>query len=199
MLRLIQLIDRATASAHAAATSASAATQPAARRVALIDEPYVRLLEGFGSVYALAQVAIASGMPLSALVRDTATGDRLDYDPIYHGLSPWRLLPPIDHPHEPSRCLVSGTGLTHIGSARDRHAMHEQTTGQAAPISDSMRMFQSGIAGGRPVDGQIGVAPEWFYKGTGVTLRAHGEPLTVPTYAEDGGEEAEIAGVYVID
>ncbi|MGH7467946.1 MAG: hypothetical protein ACRENP_08165 [Longimicrobiales bacterium] len=30
-------------------------------------------------------------------------------------------------------------------------------------------------------------------------MRAHGEPLTVPPYADDGGEEPEIAGVYLID
>src|SRR5205085_3421766 len=30
-------------------------------------------------------------------------------------------------------------------------------------------------------------------------LRAHGEPLDIPDYAEDGGEEAEIAGVYLVD
>jgi hypothetical protein len=29
-------------------------------------------------------------------------------------------------------------------------------------------------------------------------LRAHGEPLEVPNHADDGGEEAEIAGAYVI-
>jgi hypothetical protein len=29
-------------------------------------------------------------------------------------------------------------------------------------------------------------------------LRAHGDPLDIPCYSEDGGEEAEIAGVYVI-
>jgi hypothetical protein len=29
-------------------------------------------------------------------------------------------------------------------------------------------------------------------------LRAHGEPLVVPPYAEDGGEEPEVAGVYLI-
>jgi hypothetical protein len=209
MLRLIQLIDRSTRPSDAAATGATTepAPQPAARRVALVEEPYVRLIEGFVSIYALAQAAIASGLPLAEIVRDTATGERLDYDPIYDGLSSWHLLPPIDYPDEPSRCLVSGTGLTHIGSARDRNAMHEQPAGQATgqataqagAISDSMRMFQSGIDGGRPGDGNIGVSPEWFYKGTGVTLRAHGEPLTVPAYAEDGGEEAEIAGVYVID
>ncbi len=43
-------------------------------------------------------------------------------------------------------------------------------------------------------EGYIGTPPEWFYKGTGTILRAHGEPLDVPAYAEDGGEEGEIAG-----
>src|SRR5262249_21246075 len=33
---------------------------------------------------------------------------------------------------------------------------------------------------------------------TGDILRAHGEPLDVPCYACDGGDEAEIAGVYII-
>jgi hypothetical protein len=60
-------------------------------------------------------------------------------------------------------------------------------------------MFRSGLEGGRPEPGRIGTAPEWFYKGTGTILRAHGEPLLVPSYAEDGGEEAEVAGVYVVD
>ena len=54
------------------------------------------------------------------------------------------------------------------------------------------------MEGGRPAPGGIGTSPEWFYKGTGTTLRAHGEPLDVPSYAEDGGEEAEIAGIYLI-
>jgi hypothetical protein len=105
------------------------------------------------------------------------------------------LLVPIDHP-EPARCLVSGTGLTHLGSARDRNAMHEQVESQ---LTDSMRMFRMGLEGGRPEAGHCGVAPEWFYKGNGTVLRATGETLQVPSYAEDGGEEAEVAGVYVID
>ena len=29
-------------------------------------------------------------------------------------------------------------------------------------------------------------------------LRAHGEPLQIPSYAQDGGEEAEIAAIYII-
>jgi hypothetical protein len=43
------------------------------------------------------------------------------------------------------------------------------------------------------------VPPEWFYKGNATILRAPGEPLDVPPYAQDGGEEGEIAGIYIID
>jgi len=123
------------------------------------------------------------------------TDDSLDYDAVYAGRSPWRLLAPIDHPIEPARCLVSGTGLTHLGSAKNRQAMHAVT----ADETDSLKMFRWGVEGGKPAPQQIGTAPEWFYKGNGTILRAPGEPLDVPSYAEDGGEEAEIAGVYLVD
>jgi hypothetical protein len=68
-----------------------------------------------------------------------------------------------------------------------------------AELSDSMRMYYWGLEGGQPAPGEIGVAPEWFYKGCGTILRAHGEPLLVPAWAGDGGEEPEAAGVYVVD
>jgi hypothetical protein len=192
MLRLLQLADR---------------SNPRRRAVACVHEPRIHLLEGVESVYALVQQAIASSTPLSVLVSQKAVGEWFEYDPIYHGSdsSAWRILPPIDHPDEPARCLISGTGLTHVGSARDRDAMHDaaskpaQSQAPAEPITDSMRMFEWGLEGGHPPDGSIGIAPEWFYKGTGTMLRTHGDALTMPTYAEDGGEEAEIAGVYVID
>jgi hypothetical protein len=61
-----------------------------------------------------------------------------------------------------------------------------------------MKMYRIGLEGGRPPAGEIGAAPEWFYKGCGTILRAHGEPLDVPNFADDGGDEAEIAGVYLI-
>jgi hypothetical protein len=104
----------------------------------------------------------------------------------------------MDHPVEAARCLVSGTGLTHIASAKNRDAMHAAPVETEAP-TDSMRMYRLGVQGGRPVAGEIGAAPEWFYKGNGLTLRAHGEPLDIPPHAEDGGEEPEIAGIYTID
>ena len=65
-------------------------------------------------------------------------------------------------------------------------------------LTDSMKMFRWGVESGRPAEGEIGIAPEWFYKGNGSILRTHGEPLVTPPYAEDGGEEAEIAGIYLI-
>ena len=167
----------------------------ATRAVALVDEPGVRILEGASSVLALAKEALESGVPLTRLARQRATGETLDYDPIYAGASNWKLLPPLDFPGEPARCLVSGTGLTHLGSAKNRNAMHNA---KETDVTDSMKMFRWGLEGGKPAPGRIGVAPEWFFKGAGTVLRAHGEPLPVPFYAEDGGEEAEIAGLYLI-
>jgi hypothetical protein len=168
------------------------------RRAALVEEPRLRLLDS-DSVYSLADSAIRVGISLSEAVKRAATQESLDYDPTYDGNSEWKLLPPIDHP-EPARCLISGTGLTHLGSARDRQAMHAPalTAEELEELTDSMKMFRWGIEGGRPPAGSIGTPPEWFYKGTGSILRAHGEPLEVPPCAEDGGEEAEIAAIYII-
>jgi len=170
--------------------------QNAGRRVvALVDEPVLRPLSGTDSTYALALEATAGSATLAQLVRNRVTDERLDYDEIYAGASAWRLMTPVDHPDEPARCLVSGTGLTHVGSATSRGAMHAMQT----PVTDSLRMFRAGLEGGRPAAGRIGAAPEWFYKGNGASLRAHREALDVPGYAGDGGEEAEIAGLYLID
>ena len=40
--------------------------------------------------------------------------------------------------------------------------------------------------------------PEWFYKGNGTMAVAPGAPLVSPAFAQDAGEEPEIAGIYVI-
>lgn len=169
------------------------------RRVAVVEEPNLRLLAA-QSIYSLASDAIARKAKLSDVAREKSTNEIVQYDAVYEGNAPWRILPPVDHPEDPARCLVSGTGLTHLGSARDRQAMHvnESQPEPSEPLTDSMKMFRWGIEGGRPQAGCIGTSPEWFYKGTGGILRAHNEPLDVPGHAEDGGEEAEIAGVYLI-
>ena len=164
------------------------------RRVALVDGSTLHLLGTHRSIYAFAVAAVEIGCPLQELISSDVSDVSVDYDEVYALGAEWTFLPAFDHPTEPSRCLVSGTGLTHLASAANRDAMHA-----AATITDSMRMYQLGVEQGRPEPGGIGAAPEWFYKGNGSTLRGHGAPLTVPNFAGDGGEEPEIASVYIID
>lgn len=163
------------------------------RRVAAVHGDKLALLTGPATIYALAQQALQNGTSLAQAAHPSS--EEVDYEPIYAGQGDWRILPPIDHPEEPARCQVTGTGLTHKASALNRNAMHEKTT----ELTDSMKMFRWGLEGGHPAAGQVGAAPEWFYKGNGTILKAHREPLLIPPYAEDGGEEPEIAGVYLID
>lgn len=169
------------------------------RRVALVREPELRCLEGVESIYALAWECAHDGTSLIKQVEERAKGEVLSYDSVYGQSSEWRLLSPIDTADAPEHLLISGTGLTHLGSANDRQAMHERRATADKPLTDSMRMFQSGIEGGRPKEGEIGVPPEWFYKGNGSILQAPFAALSVPPYAEDGSEEAEVAGIYLID
>jgi hypothetical protein len=171
------------------------------RRVALVEEPHLRLLARGRTVAGLALAALGAGRSLAREVEADLSPATLRYDEVYEGRSPWKLLPPVDHPDDPARCLVSGTGLTHRASAENRQSMHAaagKTTPTDAPMTDSMKMYQIGLEGGRPAPGAIGAAPEWFYKGCGTIVRAHGEPLETPHHADDGGDEAEIAGIYLV-
>ena len=118
------------------------------RRVGLVEEPHVRLLDGCSSIYELAQIAIDAQKELSAVAHQRRQSDILDYELIYTGRSEWQLLPAIDHPQESACCLVSGTGLTRIGSARGRQSMHATAT---EDLTDSIKMFRWGVEGGRPL------------------------------------------------
>ncbi len=174
------------------------------RRVALVAEPHLRCLTDVSSIYELAQHCLQNSLGMAKYARSLATGETLLYNDVYNGKSAWQLLSPIDVPFFPSKVLVAGTGLTHLGSARQRQAMHladenqQNKTEPAGAITDSMRMFQWGVEGGRPAAGKVGIAPEWFYKGDASVLRAPSQPLEIPSHAEDGGEEAELAGIYII-
>jgi hypothetical protein len=170
-------------------------TNGQSRRVAIVHDNRAELLRRVESVYALAQEAILANTTVATLAAASSSGDLLDYDSIYSRASEWRLLPSFDHPFDAAHCMVSGTGLTHKASAENRASMHHQG---GEHMTDSMRMYQMGIAGGNPAPGSIGTQPEWFYKGHGSIVKAHGDELDVPPYAEDGGEEPEIAGVYII-
>ena len=175
------------------------------RRIAVVDEPRLKVLPTYHSIYQLAWGAIQTGNRIEQIIAAADADETFDYDPIYEAKSDWSLLPAFDHPDESARCFINGTGLTHKASAANRQSMHALTPSPGTPgegrgegqPTDSMRMYQIGLDGGRPAAGCIGAAPEWFYKGVGTILRAHNQPLDVPPHAEDGGDEAEIAGVYL--
>jgi hypothetical protein len=166
------------------------------RGVALVQEPSLVLLNQVTSVYELALEAIDTGVGCKALIESFLSGEKLDYTSVYEGKSEWSLLPAFDCPGNPHALLVSGTGLTHKNSALNRQMMH---AAEQDALTDSMKMYQWGLEGGQPEKGMIGTQPEWFYKGTGAMVKGHGHQLEVPAYADDGGEEPEIAGVYVVD
>jgi hypothetical protein len=161
-----------------------------------VDGASVEQLNGFASVYELARSAARRGRSLVELVDEGAVAQ---YVPLAELVDSGRLLPPLDHP-DPAHCLITGTGLTHLGSAQARDAMHQQLAeAKEAELTDSMRMFKLGLEGGKPAGGGPGVAPEWFFKGDGSIVAAPGQPLAMPAFSLDGGEEAEITILYVID
>jgi hypothetical protein len=156
---------------------------------ALATDGVARIVNGAESTRALALAALDDDTTLAQLA-SARLGDTVQLGDV-------ALLAPIDHP-DPAHLLVSGTGLTHLGSAESRDRMHRAAAG-GETLTDSMRMFLMGEQGGKPPAGQIGAQPEWFYKGDGSILAAPGAPLEMPGFAEDGGEEPEIAGVYLVN
>ena len=158
------------------------------------DGAGVGVVGSFESTYELAQAALDAAEPLDAFASSRAAPPAFDYP---HLLNERRLLPPLTHP-DPARCLVSGTGLTHYGSASTRDNMHRKLAAASESLSDSMQMFKWGVEGGRPSGAAPGAQPEWFYKGDGDCVVACGQALPSPSFALDGGEEPEIVGLYLI-
>jgi hypothetical protein len=167
-----------------------------ARRVAMVSEDgtALRVLRQVERVYDLALEAGRRKLALSALVQDRLGMDSLSYDEI---VTERRLLPPLDHA-DSARWLITGTGLSHLGSAAARDSMHVKLKQDESQLTDSMKMFKWGLEGGKPAAGTIGVPPEWFYKGDGRCVVAPEHPLELPNYALDGGEEVEVVGCYLI-
>jgi hypothetical protein len=181
------------------------------RRAGLVDGSDVIDLTSAASmatsVYDIARHALGTATSMVGLVSSLVAAKkarRIEYSRLLQGVpgqSAMFLLPPFDHPL-PHAMLVSGTGLTHLGSVKSRDQMHggdlAEDPSESRPQTDSARMFAMGLAGGRPEAGRRGVSPEWFYKGNGSILRAHNDFLDVPPFALDGGEEPEVAGCYII-
>ena len=162
------------------------------RSVLADDGNSVRLIQGVASTRELAMRAIEAGVGLSEMIARLGLGQEVD--PAAE-LAAGRLIAPIDH-DDPAHLMMSGTGLTHLGSADARDRMHR--IADAEKQTDSMRIFLEGVEGGKPAEGETGCQPEWFYKGDGSQVVGPGEPLAMPSFAQDGGEEPELAGIYLI-
>ena len=178
-MRLVQFNDRA-----------------GGRKVAIVSEDggTLQLLSGIARTCDLALAAAHEKTSLEAAARKRLGKETERYDDV---IASRRLLPPLDHP-DPYRCLITGTGLSHLGSAAARDSMHARIQKDESELTDSMKMFKWGVEGGKPAAGKIGTAPEWFYKGDGRCVVAPEASLELPCYALDGGEEVEIVGLYVI-
>ncbi|MGH8195537.1 MAG: AraD1 family protein [Woeseiaceae bacterium] len=151
------------------------------------------LIDGVSTIYDLAFDALDHDSSLLATARSRLSDERID---LLHEEKEGGLLPPIDHPDD-AHLYLTGTGLTHLGSAESRDRMHRDAAGEN--VTDSMRMFRMGLEGGKPAAGVVGVQPEWFYKGDGSCVVGTGAALPLPSFALDGSEEPELAGVYIID
>ena len=164
-------------------------------RVGVREEGQARLVNEAKSVYALALEAIREGLTLKQVIERHGLGEEVDLAAAY---AEGRMLAPIRHP-DPAHLHLTGTGLTHLGSAATRDAMHKKlATGEEEQLTDSMKMFRMGLEGGKPGKGTAGVQPEWFYKGNGTMMVEPGKALVSPGFALDSGEEPEIAGIYLI-
>jgi hypothetical protein len=175
-LRLIQLLDTGGERIVAASQGGTQA----------------RRIKGATSVLNLAERAIGANGTLAGAVQALGLDEEIDLN---DALRSGRILAPVAHP-DPARAFLTGTGLTHLGSADARDKMHAKA--HAADASDSMKMFRMGLEGGKPVGEKPGVQPEWFYKGDGRSIVGPEKPLTSPDFALNGGEEPELAGIYLI-
>jgi hypothetical protein len=164
-----------------------------ARSVILAEGDAAHVLPGVTTTRELALRAIAEGTTLADAAKACGQGEAID---IAAELAAGRLLAPIDH-DDAAHLLLTGTGLTHLGSAEGRDKMHAAATSNEKQ-TDSMRMFLEGLQGGKPATGEVGQQPEWFYKGDGSLLVGPNDALTMPAFAQDGGEEPELAGIYIV-
>jgi hypothetical protein len=164
------------------------------RFVARIEGTEAWVIAGIESTRELAAKAVADALSLDEAANRFGVAGRIDYARL---LDEGKVLTPIDHP-DAAHCLVTGTGLTHLGGAAARDQMHKKADAATGNETDSIKMFNLGLKGGKPSGEGPGVQPEWFYKGDGSIIAPPGGDLALPDFALDGGEEPEIAGIYMI-
>ncbi len=166
------------------------------RRVGRVENERINVLKNALTTYDLFFRSLLNQATLQETIGQLISNQYEDYAVL---IKDRRIRVPVDHP-DPYHTWITGTGLTHLGSAASRSAMHQNLSVAEAPdATDSMKMFRMGIENGKMKDNIPAVQPEWFYKGNGLSAVHPEQPLNKPHFALDGGEEPELAGLYIID
>lgn len=164
------------------------------KKTGIVAEDKIQVLKTVSSVYELFHFSEEENMTIEEAALQLRSNITTDYKSL---IDKWRILVPLNHP-DPYHTWITGTGLTHLGSAVSRNKMHEAIqSGQA--LTDSMKMFRMGEENGKMQNGIPASQPEWFYKGNGLIAIAPGQAIHSPSFSLDGGEEPEIAGLYIIN
>jgi hypothetical protein len=163
--------------------------------VGVVNEDRVNVLKNVKTTYELFFEA-DSNLTMNEVVGQLISGVYEDYATI---IKSNRLLVPLSHPDN-YRTWITGTGLTHYGSAYSRNKMHKKISAATHnEHTDSAIMFDWGKKNGKLMNNVPGVQPEWFYKGNGLIIVNPGHAISSPSFALDIGEEPEIVGIYIID
>ena len=163
--------------------------------VGIVDGPFVLALSNVDNTYDLAWQAISGELRLTDLVAGLVSKECFSYDELVERRA---VLVPLNHP-DPGHMLISGTGLTHLGSDRTRDHLRRAVRGeQESSLSDTLQLFKWGLEGGKPAGEKPGIAPEWHYKGTGHSIVHPYRDFPIPTFSKDASEEPEIGGLYII-
>jgi hypothetical protein len=164
--------------------------------VGIVEEESIQILHTVQTTYGLFFYAEENRIEIQEAASRLASATYENYESI---LEEGRILLPLQHP-DPYHTWITGTGLTHLGSAASRDQMHKKLASkQASELTDSMKMFGMGIENGKMKDGIPASQPEWFYKGNGLMAVHPGEPIPSPAFALQGSEEPEIVGLYIIN
>lgn len=163
--------------------------------VVVRNEVGTHMVNGAASLYEMAIYCAENDLKLAEYIEQLGIGEAVDLPKLYEE---GRIVAPLHHP-DPAHLHLTGTGLTHLSSASTRDGMHQQAKAATdESLTDTKRMFLMGLEGGKAPNGKVGAQPEWFYKGNGHAVANPGADLISPSFAKDGGEEPELAGIYII-
>ena len=131
-MRLVQFLDRA-----------------GARTVGVVSESGATLevIGGAQRVYDMAMEAIRCNVALAQIAGEWQTKELVSYEEV---IAEGRLLPPLDHA-DAARWLVTGTGLSHLGSAAARDSMHvklQQAEADNQRLRERLQELEQRLKGG---------------------------------------------------